>query len=116
MRMVCAKELRDDAETLIAALRKNGIKVYAGALISLLDTGEWQVVITTPLVKEDQGYRETYRRIQEILKEQPSPLIIRLQDVRVIEPESYDCRKRSRIEGSCVPVGQALDQADLSAC
>jgi hypothetical protein len=77
----------EEGRTFLELLEKAGVQVDAAVWQKEELSGQWRLVIVTPLV-ENLGVKATYRRLDEILSCAPEPPPIDLLDVSVFTPES----------------------------
>jgi hypothetical protein len=57
-----------EGQTLIERLTHEGVEVTAAAWVKESDSGDWYLYLATPLVSEDEGKREAYRRVNAVIR------------------------------------------------
>jgi hypothetical protein len=58
-----------EGQRLIDRLIEAGVAVTAAAWVHETETGDWYLYLATPLVTDDGGTRQAYRRVNEVMRE-----------------------------------------------
>lgn len=82
------KEDMQEGKKLIEALDKADFQVEAAIWFYLTDSGEWRLLIASPLV-EKEGPKKAYSLIQRVLSKSLPPLGISLKDISVVSPKHH---------------------------
>jgi hypothetical protein len=79
--------LVEDGRRLIERLVEEGIGVKAACWLYEAEEGKWFLSLATPLVGEDEGTKEAYRRVLAVMRRMPEPFWIGTLDVKLISPQ-----------------------------
>jgi hypothetical protein len=58
-----------EGQRLLDRLAEERVAVTAAAWVNETETGDWYLYLATPLVTDDGGTRQAYRRVNEVIRE-----------------------------------------------
>src|SRR5262245_47507467 len=81
---ILVDEQINDGKRLFDRLAEEGVAVTAACWLKESESGWWHLYIATPLVGEDGGKKQAYRRMNEVIRQTPENAWLRLLPKKAI--------------------------------